>query len=57
MNEQMLFNAVTGKHASAGSLDGWTWMSFKALLVSWFHGLAAILRLVEENGVWTDGLV
>ena len=53
----MLCDAVAGKCASAGSLDGWNWTEFQALPVSWFDGLAAILRLVEESGVWPDGVL
>ena len=48
---RVLYGAVAGKYASAGSLDGWTWREFKALPVSWFDRLAAVLRLVEESGV------
>ena len=43
--------------ATAGSLDGWGWKELKVLPVSWFDQLARILTLVEDNGVWPDGLL
>ena len=45
------------KYASTGSLDGWHWRESKTLPVTGFDGLAGILRLVEESGVWPDGLL
>ena len=51
----MLF--VRKKKSAAGGLDGWGWKELKALLPPWFDGLARILRLVEETGVWPDGLL
>ena len=35
----------------------WTvrWEDLKALLVSWYDGLADFLRLVEEGGRWPAG--
>ena len=42
---------------TAGSLDGWGWKELKVLPVSWFDQLARILTLVEDNGVWPDGLL
>ena len=53
----MLFEVVKRKKATAGSLDGWGWRELKALPAPWFDGLARILRLVEEEGVWPDGLL
>ena len=53
----MLYDAVQRKKPTAGSLDGWGWREFKALPVAWFDGLAAIFTLVEEEGVWPDGLL
>ena len=53
----MLFDAVSGKYASAGSLDGWNWMQFKALPVNCFDGLATSLWLVEDKGKWPQGLL
>ena len=54
---QMLADVVQGKGATAGSLDGWGWRELKVLLVSWYDGLARILTLVEDDGVWPDGLL
>ena len=53
----MLFEVVKKKSATAGSLDGWGWRELKVLLVAWFHGLARILSMVEDLGVWPDGLL
>ena len=53
----MLVEVVRRKKATAGSLDGWGWRELKALPASWFDGLARILRLVEEEGIWPDGLL
>ena len=54
---QMLYDVVHRKNATAGSLDGWGWKELKVLPVSWFDQLARILTLVEDNGVWPDGLL
>ena len=54
---QMLYDVVHRKSATAGSLDGWGWKELKVLPVSWFDELARILTLVEDNGVWPDGLL
>ena len=53
----MLVEVVRKKSATAGSLDGWGWRELKALPTPWFDGLASVLRLVEEQGVWPDGLL
>ena len=53
----MLAEVVRRKKVTAGSLDGWGWRDLKALTLPWFDGLARILRLVEEEGVWPDGLL
>ena len=50
LDGHMLFDAVSGEYASAGSLDGWNWMQFKALLVNCFDGLPSVLRLVRGQG-------
>ena len=42
---------------TAGSLDGWVWRDLKALPASWYDGLAEILRLVEEESRWPQGLL
>ena len=49
---QMLADVVQRKSATAGSFDGWGWLP-----VSWYDGLARILSLVEDTGVWPDGLL
>ena len=54
---QVLADVVQRKGATAGSLDGWCWRELKVLLVSWYDGLARILTLVEDTGVWLDGLL
>ena len=53
----MLFEVVKRKSSTAGSLDGWGWRELKVLPVAWFDGLARILTLVEDTGVWPDGLL
>ena len=54
---QMLADVVLLKSATAGSLDGWGWRELKVLPVSWFDELTRILNLVEDTGVWPDGLL
>ena len=54
---EMLFDAVhAAESPSASGFDCWGWNNFRALLVGWFDGLAAILVLVEESGSWPDHL-
>ena len=53
----MLVDVVRKKKSTAGCLDGWGWKELKALPPPWFDGLARTLRLVEETGVWPDGLL
>ena len=53
---QMLADVVQRKGSTAG-LDGWGWRELKVLPVSWFDELARILALVEDTGVWPDGLL
>ena len=48
---------VRRKKSTAGILDGWGWREVKALPLPWFDGLARILRMVEESGVWPEGLL
>ena len=50
-------DAVQRKSVTAGSLDGWGWRELKVLPTPWFDGLARILSLVEDTGVWPDGLL
>ena len=52
---ETLADVVRRKGATADSLDGWGWREFKALLVSWFDGLARILSKVEDTGVLARG--
>ena len=52
----MLYDVVHRKSAAAGSLDGWCWKELKVLPVSWFDELARIFTLVEDTGIWPDGL-
>ena len=53
----MLHEVVQKKSPTAGSLDGWGWRELKALPVAWFDRLASLFTLVEEEGVWPDGLL
>ena len=53
----VLAEVVQKKKSTAGGLDGWGWKELKVLPLPWFDGLACILRLVEETGVWPDGLL
>ena len=53
----VLAEVVRKKKSTAGGLDGWGWKELKAFPPPWFDGLARILRLVEETGVWPDGLL
>ena len=54
---QMLADVVQRKGATSGSLDGWGWRELKVLPVSWYDDLARILILVEDTGIWPDGLL
>ena len=54
---EVLAEVVLRKRATAGSLDGWGWMDFKAPPIAWFDGLARILSKVEDTGVWPEGLL
>ena len=56
LTAKMLAEVVHRKGAAAGSLDGWGWREFKALPVSWFDGLARILRW-RILRVWPEGLL
>ena len=57
LSGDMLYEVVQKKTPTAGSLDGWGWREFKALPVAWFDKLASLFTLVEEEGVWPDGLL
>ena len=54
---QMLADVVHREGVTACSLDGWGWMEFKVLPLSWYDELARILTKVEDVGVWPDGLL
>ena len=54
---QMLYDVVHLKSATAGGLDGWGWRELKVFPVTWFDQLARILSLVEDTGIWPDGLL
>ena len=53
----VLVDVVRRKKSTAASLDGWGWRELKALPLPWFDGLARILLVVEETGVWPEGLL
>ena len=57
LSRNMLYDAIQKKKPTAGCLDGWGWRGFKALPVVWCDRLASILTLVEEDGIWLDGLL
>ena len=38
-------------------MDGWVWNDIKALSLSWFVGLALVLRQIETVGQWPQGLL
>ena len=45
------------KSAAAGSRDGGGLRELKVLPVTWYDELARILTVVEDTGVWPDGLL
>ena len=45
-----LHSATSAKKATSGGLDDWGWHELRALPLSWFLGLAWVLRLVEDTG-------
>ena len=45
------------KKPTAAGLDGWAWNEIKALSLSWFVGLALVLRQIETLGQWPQGLL
>ena len=57
LSEDTVHEIVRRKKPTAGSLDGWGWGEFKALPVAWFDRLPSVFTLVEEEGVWPDGLL
>ena len=52
-----LYEAAMAKKSTAAGLDGWAWNEIKALSLSWFVGLALVLRQVEAAGQWPQGLL
>ena len=52
-----LHSAVLSEKATSGGLDGWTWHELKALPLSWYVGLALILREVENSAAWPQRLL
>ena len=52
-----LYEAAMAKKSTAGGLDGWAWNEIKALSLSWFVGLALVLRQIEAAGRWPQGLL
>ena len=53
----VLIEVVRRKKVTAGSLQRSGWRELKSLPAPWFDGLARILRLVETDGVWPEGLL
>ena len=52
-----LYEVALAKKSTAGGLDGWAWNEIKALSLSWFVGLALVLRQIEAAGQWPQGLL
>ena len=52
-----LCEVAMAKKSTAGGLDGWAWNEIKALSLSWFVGLALVLRQIEAAGRWPQGLL
>ena len=52
-----LYDVAMAKKSIAGGLDGWAWNEIKALSLSWFVGLALVLRQIEAAGTWPQGLL
>ena len=52
-----LYEAAVAKKSTAAGLDGWAWNEIKALSLSWFVGLALVLRQIEAAGQWPQGLL
>ena len=51
-----LYEAAMAKKPTAAGLDGWAWNEIQALSLSWFVGLALVLRQIETVGQWPQGL-
>ena len=52
-----LYEVAMAKKSTAGVLDGWAWNEIRALSLSWFVGLALVLRQSEATGRWPQGLL
>ena len=52
-----LYEAAMLKKSTARGLDGWAWNMIKTLSLSWFVGVAFVLRMTESLGQWPQGLV
>ena len=52
-----LYEAAMAKKSTAAGLDGWAWNEIKALSLSWFVGLALVLRQIEAAGQWPQGFL
>ena len=52
-----LYEVAMAKKSTAAGLDGWAWNETKALSLSWFVGLAFVLRQIEAAGRWPQGLL
>ena len=57
IDAQMLFDVVHRKKTLQVVLMVGSWKELKTLLLPWFDGLAAVLKNVEEDGVWPEGLL
>ena len=47
-----LHDVAMARKSTAGGMDGWAWNEVKALSLSWFAGLALVLRQIESAGKW-----
>ena len=52
-----LHEVAMAKKSTAGGFDGWAWNEIKALSLSWFVGLALVLRQIEAAGRWPQNLL
>ena len=52
-----LYEVAMAKKSTAGGLDGWAWNEIKTLSLTWFVGLALVLRQIETAGRWPQGLL
>ena len=52
-----LHAVVLSEKATSGGLDGWGWNELKALPLSWYVGLALVLRQVDGSRCWPQGLL